>query len=137
MTRPEPRCLVRGVADPNHGRLYLFGGQSNTSSYLGDLWAYDIAARNWAPVAGAGPSPRNLYAAAAGEDGRYMLVHGGNAGGVASDELWLFDFDTIEWKTLPSIGGNAPAMSGHDAVWAGSNHLIVVGAGQTWVVTLS
>ncbi|MEZ4520643.1 MAG: kelch repeat-containing protein [Thermomicrobiales bacterium] len=135
-TRPEARCLVRGVSDPHHGRLFLFGGQSNTAGYLGDLWEYNLAARNWAPVAGQGPSPRNLYAATAGEDSRYMLVHGGNAGGTAANDLWLLDFATTDWKTLPSTGGEAPSMSGHDAVWTTSG-LLVVGSGQTWIAALS
>ena len=136
LTRPEPRCLVRGVADPQHGRIFLFGGQSNTSSYLGDLWEYDMAARNWAPVAGQGPEPRNLYAATAGEDSRYLLVHGGNVGGVAGSDLWLFDFATTDWKALPSTGGEAPALSSHDAVWTTSG-MLVFGGGQTWIAALS
>ncbi len=136
-TRPEPRCLLRGVADPHHGRFYIFGGQSNTSSYLGDFWEYDIAARNWVPVAGDRPAPRNFYAATAGQESRYLLLHGGNVGGVAGNDLWLFDFATEDWKTLPSTGGDAPAMSSHDAVWTTSGMLVFGGGGQTWIAALS
>ncbi len=135
--RPEPRCLLRGVSDPHHGRLFIFGGQSNTAGYLGDLWSYDLAGRGWRQIdSAAGPSPRNFYAATAGEDSRYLLLHGGNAGGSSSNELWLFDYATTQWKTLPSTGGDAPAMTGHDTVWT-TGGLLVVGGGQTWIAALS
>jgi hypothetical protein len=128
---------VRGVADPNHGRLLIFGGQSNTASHLGDLWSYDLVARSWTRVESDGPTARNLYAATAGEDGRYLLLHGGNAGGAANGELWLLDYATLEWIALPSSGGAAPALIGHDAVWIDGGTLIVVGGGETWVAALS
>jgi hypothetical protein len=128
---------VRGVADPNHGRLLIFGGQSNTASHLGDLWSYDLVARSWTRVESDGPTARNLYAATAGEDGRYLLLHGGNAGDAASGELWLLDYATLEWIALPSSGGAAPALFGHDAVWIDGGTLIVVGGGETWVAALS
>ena len=135
--RPEPRCLLRGVADPHHGRIYVFGGQSNTAGYLGDLWSYDLTARSWTQVSGSGPSPRNFYAATVGEGSRYLLIHGGNAGGSAASDLWLFDYETSAWKSLPSTSGSAPAMTSHDAVTMSDGRLVVVGAGQTWIATLS
>lgn len=91
----------------------------------------------WGPEAFATELIESYGEAQGGEDSRYMLLSGGNAGVSVSDELWLLDFATTEWKTLPSTGGDAPAMSGHDAVWMGNGQLIVVGSGETWAATLT
>ena len=135
--RPEARCLHRGAADPHHGRILLFGGQSNTASYLGDLWVYNVVERRWEQQSTDGPSARNFYAAANGEESRYWLVHGGNAGGAATSDLWLFDYGSLEWRSIGATGDNAPALIGHDSVWIGEGRLMVVGSGQTWIATLS
>lgn len=41
--------------------LILFGGLSDSSTYLNDLWVFDIATQRWMwlwPAAGTGPAPR-------------------------------------------------------------------------------
>jgi hypothetical protein len=138
--RPEERCLLRVVADPARGRLLLFGGQSNTSPYLGDLWAYNIASRGWQQISGPGPSPRNFYAMTLAGDGAYALLYGGNAGGSASSELWLLDLEADTWTLLPAIGPSPPSRSGHDMVWlAGRNTALSFGGGsaELWRATFN
>jgi N-acetylneuraminic acid mutarotase len=138
--RPEPRCLLRTVVDPARGRLLLFGGQSNSTPYLGDLWAFNLANRSWQQLNVPGPSPRNFYAMTLGGDGDYLLLHGGNAGGSASSELWLFDLTQDLWTLLPAVGQAPPARNGHDMVWlAGQNTALLFGgdSAELWKVTFS
>lgn len=125
--RPIKRCLLRTVIDPGRGRLLLFGGQTDGTPFLGDLWAFDLADRAWSELVGEGPSPRNLYSAVARVDQPTMLLFGGSTGSGESDELWALDMASDRWSLMVVEGPPSPR-SGHDAVWlADLNAMLLFG----------
>jgi hypothetical protein len=114
--RPEPRCLLRTAADPARNRLLLFGGQSNTAAFLGDLWAFDLGNSTWTQLATNAPPARNLYSLAVSHAGEFMLLFGGATAAGNDGALYAFDFETGAWSTVAYGAGPSPRSS-HDAVW--------------------
>jgi hypothetical protein len=85
---PIKRCLARATFEPATGRLLLFGGQTDSAPFLGDLWALDVASGGtWTQLAPSDPpAARHLYAATAtGADGTWHVL-GGNAAAGPSGE---------------------------------------------------
>jgi hypothetical protein len=116
--RPLRRCLLRAVGDPEAGRVLLFGGQSNMSPFMDDLWSFDVSARAWRQLASSGgPSPRNLYAAVRRADRREALLHGGNTPNGNSGELWMLDLERDAWALIAPEGDAPNARRGHDLTW--------------------
>jgi hypothetical protein len=122
---PEARCLTRAVLDPAGGRLLLFGGQSNSNGFLGDLWAFDLETQTWNQLDLSGPSGRNLYAWAAREGD--ALLFGGNAGGVNQNDLWRFDYAGNVWQPLDQSDARPSPRNSHDLVWAATQQLVLFG----------
>ncbi len=136
-TRPEQRCLLRTGFDPGTGRMVLFGGQSNSAGYLGDMWSYHVNSRTWTQVSG-GPPSRNFYAAANRYAANQWFVFGGNVSGNAGNDLWVFSFDTNQWTQVPATSATPPGMISHDMVWlSGPDRLLVFGGGSLWEATLN
>jgi hypothetical protein len=131
-TRPIKRCLCRGAWDSKRNRFLMFGGQTDGTPFLGDLWAFD--GQTWTEITTEPkPAPRNFYAMAETDPGR-IAVFGGNTVDVPGpmNDLWFFDSATNAW-TLAQPEGEAPsARYGHDAVWLPeSRRLIVFGGHDT------
>lgn len=105
--RPFKRCLHRAVYLSGPRKMVLFGGQTDGTPFLGDTWIYDPTELTWAEKKGAGPSPRNLYAAVA--TATTMYIFGGLARGGALNDLW--SFDGTAWKQQRAAG-TAPRRRG-------------------------
>ncbi len=128
-TRPIERCLMRAVWDSTAKRLLMFGGQTTSTPFLGDLWA--LSSAGWTELkAEPRPSPRNFYAMAfADQAGQAFLVGGRTDQGPAND-LWLFDSASDSWNQ-PSVAGEPPsARYGHDAAWLGGGLSLFVFGGN-------
>lgn len=129
--RPLKRCLLRTTADPDRGRLLLFGGQSDSEPFLGDLWAFDTAGRGWRRLDAAGPSPRNLYAAVRCEGRPRLLLFGGRTEAGDSDELWELDLERDAWSPVAARDGAPAARSSHDAAWLPGRDVVLVFGGRS------
>ena len=131
-TRPIKRCLCRGAWDTKRNRFLMFGGQTDGTPFLGDLWAFD--GHTWTEITTEPkPSPRNFYAMAETDPGRIALF-GGNTVDVpgAMNDLWFFDSATDTWTLAQPEGDPPSARYGHDAVWLpDSRRLIVFGGHDT------
>jgi hypothetical protein len=129
-TRPIKRCLCRGAWDTNRSRFLMFGGQTDGTPFLGDLWMLDPA--GWQEITSEPkPSPRNFYAMAETDPGRIALF-GGNTVDVPGpmNDLWFFNSATDTW-TLAQPEGEAPsARYGHDAVWLPEGRRLIVFGGH-------
>jgi hypothetical protein len=88
---PDGRTGEVTWTDPSTGRLYLFGGEDQFSSFFNDLWYYDIGGKTWTHVAG-GPGQLGVY-------GTQGVAAAGNTPGArwgatgrvdASGTVWLF-----------------------------------------------
>jgi Galactose oxidase, central domain len=124
--RPVRRCLHRLAADPDAGRLLLFGGQTNDVQFLSDLWAYDLASAAWGRLDVPGPSGRNFYAWVHRSDGPYLVLFGGRTEAGENNELWLFDLAAGSWTRIEAPGPPSPRY-GHDAATLSGGNILVFG----------
>ncbi len=97
------------LADPDGGRLYLFGGRDGNGAAFGDLWEFDIESSVWSPVETAGPSPRFGVAAATTPDESGFLLFGGETVDVFYNDTWAFDFESRAWTLLNDGAAIAPS----------------------------
>ena len=90
--RPIERCLHRCAFDPESNSLFLFGGQSNRTPILGDLWRYDPAAKEWTDVSpeGESPSPRFFSSLVRDPESRRFILFGGFTGDGRKNDLWSY-----------------------------------------------
>ncbi|KAG0013727.1 kelch domain-containing protein 3 [Entomortierella chlamydospora] len=101
------------AADPSHmprkrhnhscvvemNAIYVFGGQTVSDEYLGDLWRFDLDTRQWSELATS--QPRHSHSALKHE--RSMVIFGGRTGlkpAVYSNEILVYDFDSNAWDSL-------------------------------------
>jgi len=129
---PSPAGRVAHSAVAHAGRVYVFGGYSAAGGeVLGDLWAYELAARAWRRVAAAsgGPPPRRSHAVAVA-GGHMFLFGGAGAGGALLGDTWAFSFDSESWAPLPPAPGRAappPRRSAALEPLAGGRQLLLHG----------
>jgi hypothetical protein len=131
--RPLPRCLMKMAADPERERLLMFGGQSNTAAYLGDLWAFDTSSRVWEELDDDddGPQARNLYSLVRRDDGGDLLLFGGASADGELADVWSFEAADDEWDDLNDDDDSpVPARDSHDAVWLNSQGAMLVFGGR-------
>lgn len=101
---PVKRCLhvCWWTADE---RLALYGGQTNGTPALGDLWAYSAGdgAPGWTPLGEPLPLARNLVAAAVVEDS-VVLFGGRTDTGVAVGDLYVVAGDLSRAEAIATTG---------------------------------
>jgi N-acetylneuraminic acid mutarotase len=127
--RHNHSCVVEADA------IYVFGGQTRSNAYLGDLWRFDLNTRQWSELATS--QPRHSHAALKHE--RSMLIFGGRTGldpAVYSNEVLAYDFDSNEWKSLYSRDGQdsttvAPHPRSYTSIVKCGPYLVVFG-GYWW-----
>jgi Galactose oxidase, central domain len=83
-------------------RLYMFGGMSTWSSWLGDLWAYANAGSSggtWTLIPGgtSTPSPRRSFGWSCGA-GQCVAANGITSGFIK--ETWIFSESTQTWSQV-------------------------------------
>jgi len=128
--RPVERCLMRGVWDRAGKRFLMFGGQTDGTPFLGDLWALNEG--GWAEITSEPkPSPRNFYAMAFDEASRQALLFGGRTADGPLAEVWRFDAATDTWSRASVQEGGPPARYGHDAVWLEQSRKLIAFGGRT------
>ena len=93
------------------GKLYIHGGVAKNHEMLDDLWAFDIAKKQWAEVqTGANkPLPRYGHAAIPLSDGSVILTGGTDAKGFSMKDTWKLNAD----KTYTLLGYCPVAMTKH------------------------
>jgi hypothetical protein len=130
------------------GDLYVFGGFSHNTTHrvwtscdqvndncvwYGDLWKFDGFGRSWQmmnpiPLEGVvGPRARSDHTA--NVIGEYMIVYGGQIGGVGdSDETWGYNFRLNQWRQWTPVSKPPATMRAGSAVvgnqvyiWGGHN----------------
>ncbi|KAF9434366.1 Multiple epidermal growth factor-like domains protein 8 [Entomortierella beljakovae] len=87
--------------------IYVFGGQTVSDAYLGDLWRFDLDTRQWSELAAS--QPRHSHSALKHQ--RSMVIFGGRTGlkpAVYSNEILAYDFDTNTWNSLYSGDNHSP-----------------------------
>jgi|CZKU01.1.fsa_nt_gi hypothetical protein len=86
---PSPRWgAVAAVLD---GSVVLFGGTSDGSTPLGDMWTWNDRAGTWSPIASTGPGPSPRFLASAATIGKKVVLFGGTDGVHDLGDTWLWD----------------------------------------------
>lgn len=121
--RPGKRCLHRAEYLTGLTRMVLFGGQADSTPYLGDTWLYDPTTLAWTQAKVPGPSPRNL--STTGATANHMYVFGGASRGGPLRDLWSFDGAT--WRQLKASGAPPRARSASDGALMAGSTLVLFG----------
>jgi N-acetylneuraminic acid mutarotase len=126
--RPIKRCLFRSTWDPGRERFLLFGGQTDTTPFLDDLWALTVD--GWQQIEGQrGPSPRHFYAMVFDDLGAKLVLFGGNSESGPLDDLWYLNALNDTWRQPSPENAGPSARYGHDAVWVDSERAMVLFGG--------
>lgn len=126
--RPVERCLMRAVWDPAQQRLFIFGGQTTETPFLGDLWSFTGGRWRELPRQPA-PPPRNFYAMVYDEQSPFIIVFGGRTEGGPMNDLWFFNAAEEYWTQAFAADAPSPRF-GHDSVWLPENRTLLVFGGN-------
>ncbi|MDQ3014047.1 MAG: hypothetical protein M3X11_25500, partial [Acidobacteriota bacterium] len=95
--KPQIRCLLTAAFDRAGRRMIIYGGQRNGP--LDDIWAFDLAARQWTNLTPAiRPAGRMWASSFVNKDGHFMLFGGSGNGNY--NETWEFDLASQQWTQL-------------------------------------
>ena len=101
---PPARALGTAIYDPVGNRVIVFGGRTGSSTYLNDLWAFDLDSKSWVELSAQGtlPSPRRGHNAIYDPMARRMISWAGQGDGSGSffDEVWALDLETLQWLNV-------------------------------------
>ena len=130
IVRPLRRCLMRGVWDSLKERIIIFGGQTDGTPFLDDLWAWS-AFTEWQQLAREPhPKARTLYAAVFHDAGAQIILFGGNTEQGPTDDLWAFHSSGENWTQIPASGDAPLPRYGHDAAIVSQEPTIFVFGGN-------
>lgn len=98
---PVERCLTHAYLSRQH--LFVFGGQTNATPFLGDFWSLDLDGGRWRelkkdPL----PGPRNLYGASF--DGTAWYLFGGNTPDGPVGDTWRYGDLAGKWAIVDPGG---------------------------------
>ena len=131
--RPEARCLHACALDPVTGDLVLFGGQSNSSRFLGDTWI--LGPQGWSQADTGNPGARRFPSLVTANGALHLFGGIGEEGDVAAP----FTFIDRTWQ---AGGPDGPgARNGHAAASGPDGSVFVFGGesagaatGDFWVL---
>lgn len=118
---PGARSRQAAALDAAGHRMLVFGGRSSMGfgAYVNyaDVYAFDLDANTWSPLAttGSGPSPRSSATAVVDAAKNRLLVFGGNTStsgltltGVG--DLYALDLATGAWTAIAATGAPSPRL---------------------------
>lgn len=90
--RPIERCLHQCAFDRESRALLLYGGQSNVTPILGDLWRYDPSAKVWMEISAdvEKPLPRFFSSLVGDPSSQRFLLFGGVTADGRKNDLWSY-----------------------------------------------
>jgi N-acetylneuraminic acid mutarotase/fibronectin type 3 domain-containing protein len=129
---PNPRRRSEAQGKVVDGKLYVFGGYNSFTpvNVLTNIDVYDPATDTWTSLDEPMPTPlTHIGAALEGQDiyfaGGYVGLQGGGQI-FATDEVWKFNVDSLEWTPLPPLpeargSGGLAIIEGNLHFFAGSD----------------
>ncbi len=129
-TAPEARSghkLING----RNGKLYMFGGRTNSSGWTNEIWEYDVASNTWALLSPTGSVPidRSHFGWAYGGDDK-LVMFGGLDGNTRLDDTWVFDISDNQWtEQSPTTAPHEREY--HTMTYIGDNTIMMFG-GYFW-----
>ncbi|MFX0207510.1 MAG: Kelch repeat-containing protein, partial [Candidatus Hodarchaeota archaeon] len=103
--RPRARAGAAMVYDVESDRTILFGGFTETRTYLNDTWAYDFNNNTWVQMNPAiAPSVRYLPGLAYDEESDRVIFFGGNhytsTSWIDEADTWVYDYNSDNWTNM-------------------------------------
>lgn len=142
----KPGCRENnGIVSTDSGqKLILFGGYSGTS-WLNDLWVYDISEKTWECVEESSDNdpfdltqnsrPCRRFGYVSVMHGNKLIIMFGFDGTQWLNDIYEFDFDTLEWQIVVP-NGDVPSRRSCPA-WFKNGHTIYVHGGYDGITRLS
>jgi N-acetylneuraminic acid mutarotase len=98
---PPVRAYHAMAFDKVHGKILLFGGATDSTSY-GDTWAYDYATNSWTNMnPGSSPQPLSGHTMAFDSMNQRIILFGGSDNNNKdSNVTWAYSFEENTWKDL-------------------------------------
>jgi N-acetylneuraminic acid mutarotase len=113
-------------ADPETGRLILFGGRDANGAPFSDTWTYSIADETWEALPAPGPSARFGQAVTVDPAARDLWLFGGQADGATFfNDVWRFDLDALTWSEVPTGEARPSPRYGTSAVLDGQGQVLI------------
>lgn len=133
---PTARAGASLVLDAARNRLVLFGGFDSAGVYS-DVYAFDLALRQWTLLAPFGAPPSGRWSCAACLDGNRLFVYGGKqdndtvnfSSGLAGD-VFILDFTSGlngTWAPLAALAAPDPRMGATAGFEAATGRLLIHG----------
>lgn len=137
---PGPRYGSVAALDATKDRLVLFGGLARLPTgqitEVGDVWEFNLAARQWSRLSAIGdhPSPRQFAAAVLLPQSDGFLLFGGlaneGAGQAYQNDLYFYSFRDDRWQAIDTAGPRPPARFRHTLVLDASSGSVYLAFGQ-------
>eukprot|EP01028_Stygiella_incarcerata_P007715 TRINITY_DN3225_c0_g4_i1.p1 TRINITY_DN3225_c0_g4~~TRINITY_DN3225_c0_g4_i1.p1 ORF type:complete len:859 (-),score=294.93 TRINITY_DN3225_c0_g4_i1:969-3545(-) len=84
--------------------VFLFGGLDANQNLLNDMWRFNLLQKKWQAIvpteveAMEWPSPRKGHSLT--RLGRSLVMFGGDTGSECTNEVWIFDTDSMMWSKV-------------------------------------
>ena len=108
---PPARALGTAIYDPLGNRVIVFGGRTG-STYLNDLWAFDLDSNSWVELVAQGtpPTPRRGHNAIYDPMAKRMVSRAGQGNGGASffNDVWVLDLESHQWQDVSPPASPTP-----------------------------
>ena len=145
--RPIKRSDHVLIADPPNDRLVMFGGR-DLNNFFNDVWTFDLATGQWAPLTPAGvpPSPREAMTGIYDPPRARMLVVCGWNGSNSLNEVWELSLTgPPTWTKLTPAGSPPPERYAHAMIYDAPRDRLIVHGGfngsflynDLWALSLS
>ncbi len=113
---PAPRYFAVSAYDPDAGKLFVFGGDTNPSALTinasQEVWSYAGGAWTQESPTGTPPSSRLYMAYTYDSQRNRLVVFGGQVGDFVSpglNDTYALDLSTLTWSQLHDGSGTAPS----------------------------
>ena len=95
------RTNASAVYNSNDNSIVVYGGETD-NGFTDDLWRLDLDTYSWTEITVEGnkPFPRHTADALFDAEGNRMLLYSGQGTGGLANDVWSFDFNTLEWTEL-------------------------------------
>ncbi|XP_059823923.1 multiple epidermal growth factor-like domains protein 8 [Hypanus sabinus] len=125
---PQPRLGHSMVEGPG-STLWIFGGLSIRDGMLNSLYRYSVPDRRWSRQVSEGPNARYFHAAASSPSHDTMFVLGGLTPSGVTNEFWILDLSTLQWRLQKSE--LIPPVAGHTLTQCRNSSLLLLVGGYS------
>lgn len=114
-------------------KLIIFGGGHNGADPVEDnaIHVFEPLSNTWTTPTTEGKAPSTRQGHVMVAIGNKVYLHGGMAGSVFFDDLYIFDFEMLSWNLVDPIEGQPSARAAHGGVACGHRMIIFGGMNDT------